>query len=154
MTLKGKPIKFYFVFFLGMFAVIQLLKYAADSRYLTAEHFVDGFLQTLLLLTTLTYGYYLSDRKSTLSKEEFKEIRTKSMLIVFISACTIVSGVCIIEKILLHAEIDWMKLIKTSLSLSAISILLAITMTKLISIMSEKKSTPTSANSRKLKGEK
>jgi len=134
MTQKGKPIKFYILFFLSMFAVIYLSKYAANSRYLTAEHFVDGFLQTLLLLTTLTYSHYLSDRRSTLSKEEFKTIRTKSMLIVFFSVCTIVSGVCITEKILLHAEIKWIKLIKISLGLSVISTLLALIMTRLLSI--------------------
>ena len=49
MTQKGKPTKFYILFFLGMFAVIYLLKYAANSRDFTAEHFADGFLQTLFL---------------------------------------------------------------------------------------------------------
>ena len=134
MTQKGKPIKFYILFFLGMFAVIYLLKYAANSRDLTAEHFVDGFLNTLFLFITLTYSYYLSDRRSTLTKEEFKAVRKKSMLIVFFSACTIASGVSIIGKTLLHTEIKWMKLIEISLGLSAISILLAIIMTKLVPI--------------------
>jgi len=117
-----------------MFAVIYLLKYAANSRDLTAEHFVDGFLNTLFLFITLTYSYYLSDRRSTLTKEEFKAVRKKSMLIVFFSACTIASGVSIIGKTLLHTEIKWMKLIEISLGLSAISILLAIIMTKLVPI--------------------
>jgi len=134
MIQKGKSIKFYILFFLGMFAVIYLLKYAANSRDLTAEHFVDGFLNTLFLFITLTYSYYLSDRRSTLTKEEFKAVRKKSMLIVFFSACTIASGVSIIGKTLLHTEIKWMKLIEISLGLSAISILLAIIMTKLVPI--------------------
>ncbi len=134
MTQKGKPTKFYILFFLGMFAVIYLLKHAANSRDLTAEHFADGFLNTLFLFTTLTYGYYLSDRRSTLSKEEFKAILKKSMLIVFFSACTIVSGVGIIENIVLHTEIKWLKLIEISLGLSTFSILLALIMTKLLSI--------------------
>ena len=144
MTQKGKPIKFYILFFLGMFVVIYLLKYAANSRDLTAGHFVAGFLNTLFLLITLTYSYYLSDRRSTLPKEEFKAIRKESMLIVFFSACTIVSGVGIIENILLHTEIKWLKLIEISLGLSAISILLAIVMTKLVPI----KITPKTSNSR------
>ena len=139
MTQKGKPIKFYILFFLGMFAVIYLVKYAANSRVLTKEHFADGLLQTLLLLTTFTYNYYLSDRRSTLPKEEFKAIRKKSMLIVFFSACTIVSGVGIIENIVLHTEIKWLKLIEISLGLSTISILFAIIMTKLIPIKSRAK---------------
>jgi hypothetical protein len=139
MTQKGKPIKFYILFFLGMFAVIYLLKYAANSRDLTAEHFAGGFLQTLSIFTLMTYSYYLSDRRSTLPKEEFKAIRNKSMLIVFFSACTIVSGVGIIENILLHTEIKWLKLIEISLGLSTISILFAIIMTKLIPIKSRAK---------------
>jgi heme A synthase len=144
MTQKGKPIKFYILFFLGMFVVIYLLKYAANSRDLTAGHFVAGFLNTLFLLITLTYSYYLSDRRSTLPKEEFKEIRKKSMLIVFFSAWTIALGISIIGNILLHTEIRWMKLIEISLGLSAISILLAIVMTKLVPI----KITPKTSNSR------
>jgi hypothetical protein len=139
MTQKGKPIKFYILFFLGMFAVIYLLKYAANSRDFTAEHFAGGFLQTLSIFTLMTYSYYLSDRRSTLPKEEFKAIRNKSMLIVFFSACTIVSGVGIIENILLHTEIKWLKLIEISLGLSTISILFAIIMTKLIPIKSRAK---------------
>ena len=144
MTQKGKPIKFYILFFLGMFAVIYLLKYAANSRDLTAEHFAGGFLQTLSIFTLMTYSYYLSDRRSTLPKEEFKEIRKKSMLIVFFSAWTIALGISIIGNILLHTEIRWMKLIEISLGLSAISILLAIVMTKLVPI----KITPKTSNSR------
>ena len=142
MTQKGKPIKFYILFFLGMFVVIYLLKYAANSRDLTARHFAGGFLQTLSIFTLMTYSYYLSDRRSTLPKEEFKAIRNKSMLIVFFSACTIVSGVGIIENILLHTEIKWLKLIEISLGLSTISILFAIIMTKIVPIKINPKSTP------------
>ena len=145
MTQKGKSTKFYILFFLGMFAVIYLLKYAANSRDLTAEYFVDSFLKTLFLLITLNYYFYLSDRSSTLSKNEFKAVRKKSMLIVFFSAWTIASGINIIEKVVLHTEMKWMKLIGISLALSVISILLAIIMSKLVPI----KITPqTSANSR------
>ena len=139
MIQKGKSIKFYFLFFLGMFAVIYLLKYAANSRDLTAEHIAGGFLQTLSIFTLMTYSYYLSDRRSTLPKEEFKEIRKKSMLIVFFSAWTIALGISIIGNILLHTEIRWMKLIEISLRLSTISILFAIIMTKLIPIKSRAK---------------
>ena len=134
MTQKGKPTKFYILFFLAMFAVIYLVKYAANSRDLTAEHFADGLLQTLFLLTTLTYNYYLSDRRNTLSREEFKAILKKSMLIVFFSTWIIASGINIIEKVVLHTEIMWMKNIGISLALSVISILLALIMTKLLSI--------------------
>jgi hypothetical protein len=141
MTQKGKPTKFYFLFFLGMFAVIYILKYAASSRELTAEHFAYGFLQTLLLLSTLTYSYYLSDRRSTLTKEEFKAGRMKSMLIVFFSTLTIASGINIIEKVVLHTEMKWMKLIGISLAFSVISILLAIIMSILVPIKSTPKST-------------
>jgi len=145
MPQKGKSIKFYILFFLGSFAGMYLLKYAANSRDLTTEHFAGGLLQTLLLLTTLTYNYYLSDRRSTLPKEEFKAVRKKSMLIVFFSAWTIASGINIIEKVVLNTEMKWMKLIGISLALSVISILLAIIMSKLVPI----KITPqTSANSR------
>ena len=134
MTQKGKPIKFYILFFLGMFAVIYLLKYAANSRVLTKEHFADGFINTLFLLTTLTFSYYLSDRRSILTKEEFKAVRKKSILIVFLSVCTVALGVSIIGNILLHTEIKWLKLIEISLGLSTFSILFVIIMTKLISI--------------------
>jgi len=134
MIQKGKSIKFYFLFFLGMFAVIYLLKYAANSRVLTKEHFADGFINTLFLLTTLTFSYYLSDRRSILTKEEFKAVRKKSILIVFLSVCTVALGVSIIGNILLHTEIKWLKLIEISLGLSTFSILFVIIMTKLISI--------------------
>jgi hypothetical protein len=139
MTQKGKPIKFYILFFLSMFAVIYLLKYAANSRDLTAEHFAGGFLQTLSIFTVMTYSYYLSDRRSILTKEEFKAVRKKSILIVFLSVCTVALGVSIIGNILLQTEIKWLKLIEISLGLSTISILLAIIMTKLISIKSSEK---------------
>lgn len=142
MTQKGKPTKYYFLFFLSMFAVIYLLKYAANSRDLTAEHFVDGFLKTLFLLITLNYYFYLSDRSSTLSKNEFKAVRTKSMLIVFFLVWIITSGVSIIEKILLHAEVNWMKTISFGVGCALISILIAIIMTKLVPIKITPKSTP------------
>jgi len=117
-----------------MFAVIYLVKYAANSRVLTKEHFADGFINTLFLLTTLTFSYYLSDRRSILTKEEFKAVRKKSILIVFLSVCTVALGVSIIGNILLHTEIKWLKLIEISLGLSTFSILFVIIMTKLISI--------------------
>ena len=134
MTQKGKSTKFYILFFLGMFAVIYLLKYAANSRDLTAEYFVDSFLKTLFLLITLNYYFYLSDRSSTLSKNEFKAVRKKSMLIVFFSVWIVTSGVSIIEKILLHTELNWMKTIAFGFGCALISILIAIIMSKLVPI--------------------
>ena len=134
MTQKGKPIKFYFLFFLAMFAVIYLLKYAANSRDLTAEHFAGGFLQTLSIFTVMTYGYYLSDRRSTLSKDKFKAIQKKSMLIIFLSVWIVTSGASIIEKILLHAEVNWVKLTAFGFSCAVVSILLVIVMTKIFPV--------------------
>lgn len=134
MTQKGKPLKFYILFSLGSFAVIYLLKYAANSRALTAEHFVDGFLNTLFLLIVLNYNFYISDRRSTLPKDEFKAVRKKSMLIIFFSVWIVSSGASIIEKILLHAEVKWMKLIASGFGWAIIIILLAIIMTKIVPI--------------------
>ena len=134
MTQKGKPTKFYILFFFAMFAVIYLVKYAANSRDLTAEHVVDGFLQTLFLLITFTYHYYLSDRRSTLPKDEFKAILKKSMLIIFFSVWIVTSGASIIEKILLHAEVNWVKLTAFGFGCAVVSILLVIVMTKIFPV--------------------
>jgi len=139
MTQKGKPIKFYILLFFGLFAGSYLLKYATNSRALTAEHFVDGFLQTLFLLIILTYHYYLSDRRSTLPKDEFKAILKKSMLIIFFSVWIVTSGASIIEKILLHAEVKWVKLIAFGLGCAVVSLLLAIVMTKIVPVKSSAK---------------
>jgi hypothetical protein len=142
MTQKGKPIKFYILFFLGMFAVIYLLKYAANSRDLTAEHFAGGFLQTLSIFTVMTYSYYLSDRRSILTKEEFKAIQKKSTLIIFLFIWTTTSGVSIIEKILLHAEVKWVKFIASGFGWAIFIILFAIIMTKIVPVKITSKSTP------------
>jgi len=98
------------------------------------EHFTEGFLNTTLLLATLNYYYYLSDRRSTLPKEEFKAIQKKSMLIVFFSAWIAASGISIIEKTLLHAEENWVKLIASGFGCAVVSILIPIIMAKLVPI--------------------
>jgi len=134
MTQNGKPIKFYILLFFGLFAGSYLLKYATNSRALTAEHFVDGFLLTLFLLITLTYHYYLSDRRSTLPKDEFKAILKKSMLIIFFSVWIVTSGASIIEKRLLHADVNWVKLIAIGFGCAVVSILLVIVMAKFVPI--------------------
>jgi len=122
-----------------MFAVIYLLKYAANSRDLTAEHIAGGFLQTLSIFTVMTYSYYLSDRRSTLPKDEFKAILKKSILIIFFFTWITTSGVSIIEKILLHAEVKWVKLIAFGLGCAVVSLLLAIVMTKIVPVKSSAK---------------
>jgi hypothetical protein len=141
MTQKGKPTKFYILFFLGMFAVIYLLKYTVNSRDLTAEHFVGGFLQTLSIFTVMTYIYYLADRRSTLPKEEFKAVRKKAMLILFSFTWITTSGVSILEKILLHAEVKWVKFIAIGFGWAIFIILFAIIMTKAVPIKITPKST-------------